>query len=105
MGYDVERFESPVDDELLCAICKGVFQDPMMAPCEHVFCSSCINEWLDRQNTCPVDRKAIGAANNNVRAPAPARVNNVNNDQVLGLIFAGALQSQGGYSIAESPRR
>ena len=59
IGFDVERFQSPVDDELLCAICKGVFLDPVIAPCEHVFCSSCINEWLERQNTCPIDRKEI----------------------------------------------
>ena len=26
MGFDLERFESPVDEELVCAICKGVFQ-------------------------------------------------------------------------------
>ena len=59
MGFDVVRFESPVDEELLCAICKGVFQDPVMAHCEHVFCSSCIEEWLKRQDTCPIDRKVI----------------------------------------------
>lgn len=32
----------------------------MKAPqCEHAFCSSCINEWLSRQQTCPVDRSQI----------------------------------------------
>ena len=86
MGFDVDRFETPVDDELLCAICKGVFEDPVMTPCEHVFCSSCINEWFESHEcTCPIDRKAIGATTNNVRAPA--RVQNMSNDQVLNMIF------------------
>jgi RING-H2 zinc finger domain len=24
--------------------------------CEHAFCSVCINDWLNRQSTCPIDR-------------------------------------------------
>jgi hypothetical protein len=32
----------------------------LQAPaCEHAFCSGCINEWLGRQQTCPVDRQSI----------------------------------------------
>ena len=27
--------------------------------CEHAFCSACIQEWLTRQPTCPVDRSPI----------------------------------------------
>lgn len=27
--------------------------------CEHAFCRACINEWLSRQPTCPVDRNAL----------------------------------------------
>jgi len=60
MGYDVNRFQGDVDEELLCPICSGVLEDPLQAPqCEHAFCSGCINEWLTRQPTCPVDRNAI----------------------------------------------
>lgn len=33
-----------------------VFQAPA---CEHAFCASCIQEWLTRQPTCPVDRNPI----------------------------------------------
>lgn len=31
--------------------------------CEHAFCRACINEWLTRQPTCPVDRNALTTAN------------------------------------------
>lgn len=29
MGYDLTRFQSPVDEELICPICSGVLQDPV----------------------------------------------------------------------------
>ncbi|KAL5005635.1 hypothetical protein ScPMuIL_016793 [Solemya velum] len=60
MGYEVHRFQGDVDEELICPICSGVLEEPLQAPlCEHAFCSSCIQEWLTRQPTCPVDRNAI----------------------------------------------
>ncbi|XP_052434194.1 RING finger protein 151-like isoform X2 [Carassius gibelio] len=31
-------------------------EDPLQAPCEHAFCSSCIHGWLVHHNTCPEDR-------------------------------------------------
>lgn len=33
------------------------------AMCEHAFCRACINEWLSRQPTCPVDRNSLTTAN------------------------------------------
>ncbi|KAG0429875.1 hypothetical protein HPB47_023188 [Ixodes persulcatus] len=30
--------------------------------CEHAFCQGCIRQWLSRQQTCPVDRQSITAA-------------------------------------------
>lgn len=60
MGYDVARFQGDVDEELLCPICSGVLDEPLQAPqCEHAFCTDCINQWLTRQPTCPVDRNPI----------------------------------------------
>lgn len=35
------------------------FQVPV---CEHAFCKTCIQEWISRQPTCPVDRQHITAA-------------------------------------------
>ncbi|XP_071941330.1 E3 ubiquitin-protein ligase NRDP1-like [Antedon mediterranea] len=60
MGFEVHRFEGDVDEELICPICSGVLEEPVQAPqCEHAFCSACIQEWLSRQHTCPVDRNPI----------------------------------------------
>ena len=60
MGYDTTRFTCSVDEELLCAICKSVLEDPLQAPaCEHAFCAGCIHEWLRHQQSCPVDRHSL----------------------------------------------
>lgn len=60
MGYEIVRFEGDVDEELICPICSGVMEEPLQAPqCEHAFCAGCIQEWLTRQPTCPVDRSPI----------------------------------------------
>lgn len=29
MGYDLQRFQSDVDEELTCPICSGVLEDPV----------------------------------------------------------------------------
>lgn len=59
MGYDVERFVSPVNDGLLCCICRDVLEDPLQASCEHAYCRSCIEGWLVQETTCPEDRKPL----------------------------------------------
>jgi len=64
MGYEVHRFQGEVDEELICPICSGVLEDPLQAtPCEHAFCKSCIQQWLQRQPTCPVDRGGLSDVN------------------------------------------
>jgi len=57
MGYETDRFIAPVDDDFICVICNDVMQEPQQTPCEHVFCKPCILEWIQRNTTCPVDRK------------------------------------------------
>lgn len=60
MGYDLGRFQGDVDEELMCSICGGVLEDPLQAPsCEHAFCASCIHEWLNHQQSCPIDRRNL----------------------------------------------
>jgi E3 ubiquitin-protein ligase NRDP1 len=60
MGYDVNRFEGDVDEELICPICSFILEDPVQAPeCEHAFCHMCINQWLNHQSICPIDRAPI----------------------------------------------
>ncbi|GBL97058.1 E3 ubiquitin-protein ligase NRDP1 [Araneus ventricosus] len=75
MGYDIARFQGEVDEELICPICSGVLEDPLQAPiCEHVFCKTCINEWLSRQFSCPIDR---GPITRNELKPVPRILRNL----------------------------
>ncbi|XP_072024705.1 RING finger protein 151-like isoform X2 [Amphiura filiformis] len=62
MGYDIERFEGTVNDGLLCSICRDVLEDPLQAPCEHVFCSTCIHGWLVHEQICPEDRQSLSVS-------------------------------------------
>ena len=59
MGFDIERFSEPVNDGLLCCICRDVLEDPVQSPCEHAFCRLCIEGWLVQENRCPEDRKPL----------------------------------------------
>ncbi|NWR78570.1 RNF41 ligase, partial [Centropus bengalensis] len=59
MGYDIERFVGYVNEGLLCSICRGVLEDPLQAPCEHAFCSTCIHGWLVHHSNCPEDRQVV----------------------------------------------
>ena len=59
MGFDIERFVESVNEGLLCCICRDVLEDPLQSPCEHAFCSSCIQAWLVAECTCPEDRQPL----------------------------------------------
>lgn len=59
MGFDTERFTSPVNDALTCCICRDVLEDPVQAPCEHAYCRTCIEGWLVHETSCPEDRQPL----------------------------------------------
>lgn len=74
MGYEVTRFVGEVDEELLCTICRYVLQTPVqIRQCEHCFCSSCINEWLQHQQVCPIDRNSVTPMADLIQAPRVLR--------------------------------
>lgn len=54
MGLDTERFAKPVDPELRCKVCGQVLDEPLSAPCGHVFCASCLLPWAVWQRRCPL---------------------------------------------------
>ncbi|KAJ7984703.1 hypothetical protein DPEC_G00357500 [Dallia pectoralis] len=58
-GHDVELFVEAPDHDLLCTICRCVLRCPVKVACNHVFCKTCILQWLRRQETCPCCRKPI----------------------------------------------
>ncbi|KAH7945260.1 hypothetical protein HPB49_008728 [Dermacentor silvarum] len=63
-AYSVENFEPSPPQELVCTVCRGVYRDPVECPCRHVFCSTCIRDWLGRDmspgsHSCPICRREI----------------------------------------------
>ena len=59
MGFEVERFLEPVDDDLKCGICFGVLEEPLATPCGHVFCAQCIVQWTAESGYCPLTCEQI----------------------------------------------
>ena len=45
--------------DLICAICMGLPPEPVLTPCEHLFCRECLQQALFRQRLCPVDRTEV----------------------------------------------
>lgn len=54
--------------ELNCNICLGLFYNPVMCPCHHVFCKGCIEQWLAGHDNCPQCRQRTSATSL-VKAP------------------------------------
>ncbi|XP_065583305.1 E3 ubiquitin-protein ligase NRDP1-like isoform X2 [Artemia franciscana] len=60
MGVDIDRFNGDVDSSFICSICNDVLEDPQQAPiCEHAFCKICISQWLNTNQSCPLDRERL----------------------------------------------
>lgn len=46
--------------DLTCTLCLSVpFSDPVVTPCDHVFCRPCMVSSLTQKSECPNDRKAL----------------------------------------------
>ena len=59
-GYEDERFETKVDDNLHCVICKEVLKDPVQCRRnEHHFCRNCIIEHLEHSQNCPTCKNPL----------------------------------------------
>lgn len=46
-------------DQQNCPICYDAFSNPIMLPCTHVFCGSCLLKWMQSGNACPECRSVI----------------------------------------------
>jgi Zinc finger, C3HC4 type (RING finger) len=45
---------------LTCTLCHELaMEEPVMTPCDHVFCRSCISQALEHKRECPNDRKEL----------------------------------------------
>lgn len=59
-----------IEDE--CSVCTEEFIGPVELPCKHIFCKTCITEWVSRRNknTCPMCRAALFPLEEVARGPA-----------------------------------
>ena len=65
-GWDSDIFLESRDtlDEYSCSICTGVYRDPIITRCGHLFCATCFDRHKGRRDVtkCPMDRKVISPA-------------------------------------------
>lgn len=60
MGFPVDFFLSKVEDELICTICRGVYESPkQISVCEHLYCERCLEERMETHGSCPQDAIAV----------------------------------------------
>ena len=61
MGILQRKFSGTVDPNLICSVCREVFDNPVRTKtCGHVFCQDCVGEWIRFGNdNCPECRKAL----------------------------------------------
>jgi hypothetical protein len=56
---DTEEFNVAVPDEYICGICHNVMIKPVCCREGHSWCESCIGQWLQKNDTCPVGREQL----------------------------------------------
>ncbi|KAL6118129.1 syvn1 [Pungitius sinensis] len=58
----------------VCIICREeMVTGAKKLPCNHIFHSSCLRSWFQRQQTCPTCRMDVLRASNNTQTPAQAQ--------------------------------
>ena len=86
-------------DEFLCGICQGIAYDrPVLTPCcQHIYCHTCITQWLTANPQCPLDREPLTPGQLN---PIHRIVRNLIDKMVvqcvhrdLGCLFTGQLNT------------
>lgn len=47
--------------DYICSLCKGVYYDPVVDTCGHVFCKECLEKFLEitKQHVCPITKACI----------------------------------------------
>uniref|UniRef100_A0A7I4YG41 Zinc finger domain containing protein n=1 Tax=Haemonchus contortus TaxID=6289 RepID=A0A7I4YG41_HAECO len=62
-----------VDQQGMCSVCHGEFSSPIKLVCSHIFCSACIERWLECENTCPNCRAVVEKKDNSWKDGATSK--------------------------------
>jgi SWI/SNF-related matrix-associated actin-dependent regulator of chromatin subfamily A3 len=54
-----EMLQLRIESQEVCSICLDVLEQPVITPCAHAFCRSCIEQVIERQHKCPLCRADI----------------------------------------------
>ena len=56
-GFDSNRFtdlNENLTKHLICSICLNIFDNAVRSSCEHTFCKSCVQQWIESNHKeCP----------------------------------------------------
>ena len=62
MGYEKSRFvDQSLAEELICGICRNIFETPVSSDCVHNFCLQCVRQSVGYMNTCPACRQRFSS--------------------------------------------
>lgn len=59
MDEDINEDPLPLQQDLSCPVCKGIFNNPVLLPCTHSFCQECLQRSVQYSKKCPLCRKAF----------------------------------------------
>jgi len=64
--------------EFTCAVCFNLVDAPLLTVCQHVFCTSCLQDWFDKKPSCPTCSRELdprhGAGELKLASPLAWRV-------------------------------
>ncbi|KAJ3511162.1 hypothetical protein NMY22_g15741 [Coprinellus aureogranulatus] len=49
----LDAFRKELQQEVSCDICSELFYEPITTPCQHTYCTRCLQRSLDHQESCP----------------------------------------------------
>lgn len=60
-GEWVDDCRQTIADKVLCPLCEDILVEPVVTPCGHAFCRTCLDGHLilTHENTCPLDQEPL----------------------------------------------
>ena len=61
MGFDLDLFVDgkSISSSLICGICLGVVEEPVLTPTDSLYCEACLLEWLTKSSLDPLTNVKI----------------------------------------------